>query len=51
MGCGRERRVCWVMPCLYLEQVMQRGEQAVTHWVHQGLPRRLRRCVIVRRAR
>ncbi len=28
-GCARPLRECWVLPCLYLEQVMEQGKPAV----------------------
>jgi hypothetical protein len=32
-GCGRARSTCWVMPCLYLEQLRARGPAAVDRWL------------------
>lgn len=35
-GCGRNRAACWIMPCLHLEIVFQRGPRAVRRWGKQG---------------
>ena len=37
-GCGRDRRTCWVLPCLHLEQVKARGVRAITAWVKLAFP-------------
>lgn len=41
-GCRRPRSTCWVMPCLYLEMLLQRdsgskrGEARLAQWVRAG---------------
>lgn len=33
VGCGRDGAQCWVIPCLYLEDVLARGAGALEVWV------------------
>jgi hypothetical protein len=35
-GCGRHRRTCWQMPCLYLQQVVEQGMGAIEKWARAG---------------
>lgn len=35
-GCGRARSTCWIMPCLHLEVVIERGPKAVARWGKPG---------------